>query len=555
MSISIFQNSLAFQEQLNIGTMTLKGVDYPSWNWTLTEVISTGGLNTGYDPSIAVDPSGNLYIVWKYYTGGINSSLYLSIWDVTTNSWSTPEPVSTESINFPTMCLDSYNNLHVLWADSTNILGSGTDFDIFYKFRNATTLSWSTLEVVSTESNNDSMVSSIVVDSKGNVHTAWMEFTDFDGGDYDVNYKFKNATNGVWNTTEVISVGSSEMSVDPDIGVDSAGNVHIIWRDYESNYIGSGTDVDVFYRFWNATSTNWHDIELASSESTFFSTDPSLAMDSIGNAHIVWQDGTNILGSGNDYDVFYKIKNATSLSWTTLEVVSTESTNSIGSPEITIDSKNNVHVLWAESFDYTGEGSDRDIYYKFKNATSLSWNLTEVVSTESTDQSQDAFLSVDLFGTVHFTWQDNTDYLGAGTDTDIHYKRLYISNLPTTVLDPIDPNPSTTGNVTLNWGDVEYASKYNVYRSTSSISTIEGMTPVGISSTTTYEDLSLVNDAYYYVIVAATPYVNSSISNEEGVLVDIVIVIPEFPLNTQLYIGLIVGVSLLVIQIRRKKKS
>ncbi|OLS28994.1 MAG: hypothetical protein HeimAB125_23030 [Candidatus Heimdallarchaeota archaeon AB_125] len=553
LSIPIFQNSFAFQEQSFNKYKTLNGVDYPTWDWTMTEVISTGGLNTGYDSSITVDPIGNVYILWKYYTGGMNATLYLSTWNVTTNSWSTPEIVSTNRINHPSLCIDSDTNIHVSWTDSTDILGAGTDYDVFYKFRNATTLNWSTLELVSTESANQTYDPKIAVDIKGSVHVVWNDYTDPDAGDNDVAYKFKNATNGVWNTTEIISVGSGDSSTGQDIGVDLAGNIHIIWRDYESNYYGSDTDVDVFYRFWNATSFSWHDVELVSSESTYFVTGPSLAMDSGGNAHIVWQDGTNILGSGNDYDVFYKIKNATSLSWTTLEVVSTESTNSIGSPEITIDSKNNVHVLWAESFDYTGEGSDRDIYYKFKNATSLSWNLTEVVSTESTDQSQDAFLSVDLFGTVHFTWQDNTDYLGAGTDTDIHYKRLYISNLPTTVLDPIDPNPSTTGNVTLNWGDVEYASKYYVYRSTSSISSLIGLNPIAVSYVNAYQDNFVSNDYYYYVIVAATPYINSSMSNEETVVVNGPY-ITEFSPNVLIAVGLTISTALIVILRRRKKK-
>ncbi len=556
LSIPISQKSLAFQDQPIIGGITVNGVDYPSWNWTMTEVISSGGLNRGYDPSIAVDSIGNIYIVWEYYMGGINGSLYLSIWNVTTQSWNTPELVSTESpnyVSFPSLCVDSYDNLHLSWTDSADILGSGSDNDIFYKFRSSTNSSWTTTEVVSTESINGTSESTTAVDSNGNVHIVWTEYTDFAGNDYDVNYKFKNATSGVWNTTELISVGSSYFSAAPDIGVDLAGNVHIIWRDDESNYIGSGTDTDVFYRLWNVTSTNWHEIELASSESTHFCTNPSLDIDLGGNAHIVWQDGTNYDGSGFDYDVIYKMKNATSLSWTTPEVVSTESDNTIAQPEITIDSRNNIHVSWLEPYNYTGEGSDMDLYYKFKNATSLSWNLTEVVSTESTDHSQDICLSADMFGTIHFAWIDMTDYLGAGTDFDIHYKRLAINYLPPTVLDTIIPNPSTTGNVTLNWEAVEYASKYYVYRSTSTISSIDGLTPITVSSVTTYEDLSLANDIYYYVIVAATPFVKSAISNQVTVDVN-VIIIPEFSLKVQLSIGLMIGASLLVIHIRRKKK-
>ncbi len=51
------------------------------------------------------------------------------------------------------------------------------------------------------------------------------------------------------------------------------------------------------------------------------------------------------------------------------------------------------------------------------------WNLTEVVSTESTSTSQDPSLAVDSIGNVHLAWYDWTNYDSSGTDPDIFYKR------------------------------------------------------------------------------------------------------------------------------------
>jgi len=50
--------------------------------------------------------------------------------------------------------------------------------------------------------------------------------------------------------------------------------------------------------------------------------------------------------------------------------------------------------------------------------------LTEVVSTESTDNSYYPSLAVDPDGNIHVAWYDDTDYGGAGTDADVFYKRL-----------------------------------------------------------------------------------------------------------------------------------
>ena len=50
--------------------------------------------------------------------------------------------------------------------------------------------------------------------------------------------------------------------------------------------------------------------------------------------------------------------------------------------------------------------------------------MTEVVSTESTDDSKFPSLAVDPDGNIHVAWHDDTDYGGSGTDFDVFYKRL-----------------------------------------------------------------------------------------------------------------------------------
>ena len=53
-----------------------------------------------------------------------------------------------------------------------------------------------------------------------------------------------------WNMTEVISEGSTGDSYSPSLVADNAGNMHVTWHD-NTNYAGSGSDFDIFYRYWN----------------------------------------------------------------------------------------------------------------------------------------------------------------------------------------------------------------------------------------------------------------------------------------------------------------
>ena len=86
----------------------------------------------------------------------------------------------------------------------------------------------------------------------------------------------------------------------------------------------------------------------------------------------------------------------------------------------------------------------------------------------------------------------------------------------------ITPNPSTNGNVTLQWTASSGASSYKIYRGAVNITNVTGMTPIATGiTTTTYIDHGLTNGTYYYVVVATDASVDSAISNCASVIIAI----------------------------------
>ena len=225
-----------------------------------------------------------------------------------------------------------------------------------------------------------------------------------------------------WSTTEVVSTESTDPSISSSLAIDTLGNIHITWEDW-TDYAGSGTDSDIFYKRWDPSSSSRTTTEVVSTESTDHSYRPSIAVDNDGNVHITWRDYTNYAGSGTDYDIFYKRWDPSSSSWTTTEIVSTESTADSYSPSLAVDTAGNVHIAWYDYSNYDGSGTDSDIFYKRWDTSSSSWTTTEVVSTESTGNSLITSLAVDSNGNIHIAWRDGTDYASCGTDSDIFYKR------------------------------------------------------------------------------------------------------------------------------------
>jgi hypothetical protein len=279
---------------------------------------------------------------------------------------------------------------------------------------------WSRAEVVSSESSKGSYRASLAVDANGTIHVAWKDNTNYgnSGRDWDIFYK-KKTKGGNWTNTEVVSTESTGTSQCLWLAVDANGTVHIAWKD-NTNYSNSGRDWDIFYKK-KTKGGNWTKMEVVSTESTNTSGCPCLAVESNGTVHVVWSDGSNYSGSGSDYDIFYK-KKTKGGNWTTTEVVSTESNDDCHEPSLAVDDYGTVHVFWEERSDFRNSGNDYDIFYK-KKTKGGNWTTTEVVSTESTGNSLIPCSAVDNNGTIHVAWVDNTDYMGSGADHDIFYKK------------------------------------------------------------------------------------------------------------------------------------
>ncbi len=421
-SLNIVSTKALLDEKHKYNTDSFSG---SIWELDTTEVVSTESSGKSYHPSQTVDSIGNVHVTWDDQTdilgAGEDYDIFYKRWNKLTSSWTTTEVVSTESTEIssnPSIAVDVAGNVHLAWEEYTDYGGARVDGYIFYKQWNASISSWTSTELVSTESTEASQPS-LAVDILGNVHIAWQ---DWSGTDWDVYYRCWNASTSSWTTTEVVSTESYSNSGDPSLATDVAGNIHITWFD-DTDYAGSGIDQDIFYKRWEASTSIWTTTEVISTESTATSIHSSLTTDATGIVHIVWEDHTNYTNCGTDSDIFYKFWNASISSWTTTEVVSTESTEASGWSSLDTDAEGNVNIIWQDSTDYVGNGTDWDIFYKRGDTSTSLWTTTEVVSTESTGGSYYPSINVaDTGCDYHVVWYDTTDYEGAGADSDIFYK-------------------------------------------------------------------------------------------------------------------------------------
>ncbi|MCK5291515.1 MAG: hypothetical protein KAR39_05825 [Thermoplasmata archaeon] len=215
----------------------------------------------------------------------------------------------------------------------------------------------------------------------------------------------------------------------PAVAFDISGNLYVVWED-GSELDGSGPDTDVFLRKWDATAQTWGQRVLVTDDNlnnTRSSQIPQIVSDSFGNIHIVWRDGSDLTGVGFG-GIYWRMLDASTKSWVPPVHISYDPNDTQGSgtsPSLAADRFGNVHVAFKKG----NPGPAFGIQYMKWNGTTRTWGNMATVSVNTTKFDHPE-ITVDPLGDVHIVWDDDSNSSGASTygkDRDIFYRRLVAS--------------------------------------------------------------------------------------------------------------------------------
>lgn len=485
------------------------------WEWSPIEILTNEVPGASESPDISVDVSGNVHVVWQDYGYG---DIYYKKFEALTQTWTSRLLISTESSansDLPSIVSDHLGDVHIVWADLTDYLSAGSDWDIFYKKWDNSISSWTVTEVVSTESSSSSYSPSIDTDSSGDIHVTWSDNSDYSSADtdWDIFYKKWISSTTTWTSTEVISTESTGNSLLPDLCVDITDVAHIVWQD-QTDYLGSGIDRDVFYKYWNTTSGSWTNTEVVSTSGDNHDLFPALEIDNLLDVHIAWNENEKI---------YYRNKDSATSLWETVEMIYSGSLGlNQGTPSIGTDSLGNVHLVWTSGTDIVGFGPSA-VYYSKRESNNLTWSLVEIVSLEESLGGEDSYtpsLTIDDSGNLHLAWNE---WIHGVSDLlpEITYRNCTHSSFTEPILAPLIPNPNPSGIINLDWNSIYGAINYHVYRDSSFIWDIHSLSPIAIVSMSNYTDMIPTNGNYYYAVIAENYQKMSSLSNCEHVEINI----------------------------------
>jgi hypothetical protein len=245
-------------------------------------------------PDIAVDSDGNINVVWNENS---QKRVLFSRSGDGGNTWSSAVIISPTVFEFyaePAIAVDIDDNLNVVWFDDS--AGNGI-YEINFSRSTNSGLNWSPATKVNSNPHY-SRFPDIAADSSGNLHVVWQV-----GGPnniMDIASSRSDDFGTSWSVASTVyNISSGIVAWHPRIAVDSAGNINVVWYNgYDYSVLPESWDI-LFCRSINNGVSWLSSMEISNLE---VNTNPDIAVDSAGHIHVVWMFRKH---SSTGWDIYY----------------------------------------------------------------------------------------------------------------------------------------------------------------------------------------------------------------------------------------------------------
>jgi len=350
-----------------LGSLNIQTVNYDNpQNW---RVNTDSGSDNQTDVGMAIDDSDNLYFVWVNDTGSIKR-IYAQKYDLSQhNQWAAGDVQLTVSNN---------------QVNPRIAIAPAVDGDYFY-------LIW-----------NDDRI--------GNQNTYLQKFKTDNGS-------------SVWGDIKVNIDANDADQINPDLAIDSLGNIYAVWTDNRS-----GSNWDIYAQKYDKTGTRaadgkWAggDLKINADSGVADQKNPRIVIDNEDNFYVVWEDETN-----GDWDIFMaKFDGNGNTLFAGKKVNTDNSFLDQYEPAIAYDGGDYLYLCWSDK-----RNSEPDIYAQKYDKTGTraadgEWGSGDVIIND--DSTPDAWrtkpsVAYSSDSAIYFSWQDdkngNDDVYSTKFDSD-----------------------------------------------------------------------------------------------------------------------------------------
>ncbi len=302
-----------------------------------------------WNSQFVVDTSGNSYLTWCGSDGN-NSDIYWVKIDrsgvprIVQKISTHPDDIDHHCYD-PQIAIDASGNSYVVWhgCDKENCGEEPGDLEIYWVKIDGEGIPGAVQKIPPTDPDNINIIDEIpqiAVDAEGNSFVVWCGMNE---KDYDI-YWARIDGEGIPGAVQEISTHQESVYSDrfPQCAVDMSGNSYVTWQGYD------GDDAEIYWaRIDNSGTPGIIKKVSAKPENLMFNDfAPRISLDTEGNSYIVWQCAAWYLGRNSD-DIYWAKMNSSGV----LEKIEKlpdhpNSSNDDWRPQIAVDASGNSYVVW-----------------------------------------------------------------------------------------------------------------------------------------------------------------------------------------------------------------
>lgn len=344
----------------------------PDGTWSSTSSTPAGG--GVYSFAATLDEAGNVHVARSQddFYGVI---VYIASWHKATNSWSNSVRLSEDNYwaYYPQLTVDGRGQVHVVWQ---NQLPGNYWTSLIYTFRNTQGV-WSAPMLIEDDFGH-AMEPQIGRDENDNIHLVWYATAAYDSSK--IRYTQRSQT-GEWQEIEDVA-GPGNIPGYMLFALEPNGATHIAWSEYSIDH-----SLDFFHRSRNSKGewtapwrifSNWVNA-------------PDLAISKEGIAHLVWLSEGTIYHAQQNRDG----------GWYTAVPIGDAPTY----PQVALDTAGNAHVVWGGGLHF--DQPQGDVFYT-RQWTDGSWSISVNLSPGGVRPRMASIVS-DASSSPHVFWTEGDE--------------------------------------------------------------------------------------------------------------------------------------------------
>lgn len=360
---------------------TFLSIQISAQTWSPPTRLTWSSIDTD-EPCIITDQAGVIHVIW-YLNDSANKEIFYKRSTDGGTTWSGITQLTWNSGNSsdPSVAADSANRIHVVWKDGT----PGND-EVFYKHSTDSGATWSAPTRL-TWSTGSTMDPAVAADTGTGIHVV---YSDYKSGGRDIYYKQSTDSGSTWSAITRLCWSFSN-SDKPSIAVDAGGGVHVVWEDY------SAMNYEIYYKRSTDGGATWSSLTRLTWNSGE-SQAPAICADSGTGIHVMWYDN-----SPGNYEIYYKRSTDGGATWLGTNRF-TWNTGWTYFPSIAADSSGGIHAVWDDD---TNISPNIEVFYRESTDGGTTWSgITRL--TWNAGYSYLPVIAVDSTGGIHVVWEDDT---------------------------------------------------------------------------------------------------------------------------------------------------